>query len=247
MENKIITFENEEFGSVRTMLINGEPVFVANDVCRVLDIQNPKDAVRNMDSDEKLGVDIADPHGRVQTTNCITEAGLYSLILRSRKPKAKNFRRWVTHEVIPAIRQNGMYATENTLRMLIENPALIYEMAQEMLRQRQRADGLSLQIELLRPKAEYFDQFVSPTDCTNIRNTAKELGVPERRFCKFLVREKLLYRCPAGNLMPYNKHKNEGLFIVRDFYGKNGHFGAYTLITPMGKDHIRVLLLNTEI
>ena len=82
--------------------------------------------------------------------------------------------------------------------------------------------------------------FVDPADCTNIRTTAKELQIPERRFTRFLQEHGFMYRCPAGALMPYNKPSNKGLFIVRDFC-KNGHKGAYTLITPSGKDLLRVL------
>ena len=245
MENKSMLFENEEFGSIRTIQEGEIILFCGIDVAKALGYAKPRNALeRHTKGALKRG---SLTNGGVQELRFIPEGEVYRLIVGSKLPTAEAFERWLFDEVVPSIRKNGIYATENTLRMLMENPVLIYEMAQEMLRQRQRADGLSMEVELLRPKAEYFDQFVSPTDCTNIRNTAKELGVPERRFCKFLVEEKLLYRCPAGNLMPYNKHKNEGLFIVRDFYGKNGHFGAYTLITPMGKDHIRVLLLNTEI
>ena len=84
---------------------------------------------------------------------------------------------------------------------------------------------------------------MSPDDCTNIRTTAKELGVPERAFCRFLQDAGFMYRCPAGNLMPYNKPENEGLFIVRDFYSEYGHHGTYTLITSMGKNLLRELLI----
>ena len=109
-----------------------------------------------------------------------------------------------------------------------------------MLRERQKNAALEAELQAARPKAEYFDAFVNPSDCTNIRATAKELQIPERAFCRFLQEGKFLYRCPAGNLMPYNKPGNEGLFIVRD-YVKNGHKGAYTLITPKGKDLFRLL------
>ena len=94
----------------------------------------------------------------------------------------------------------------------------------------------------LQPKADFFDAFVNPVDGTNIRSTAKELGIPERMFCKFLQDAGFLYRCPAGNLMPYSKPSNDGLFIVRDYYTQFGHHGTYTLITAAGKNLIRSLL-----
>ena len=235
MENMITVFENEEFGAVRTATINGEPWFVANDVFRVLSVRNTKDALHTLDEDEKSGVDIIDPHGRVQRTNCISESGLYSIVLRSRKPEAKAFRRWITHEVIPAIRKHGMYATTSMLRQFQENPELIRLVCERMLAEKDRADKLDKRVTELQPKADFFDAFVNPDDCTNIRTTAKELGVPERAFCRFLQDEGFLYRCPAGNLMPYNKPENEGLFIVKDFYYGYGQIAHHTLITPNGK------------
>lgn len=101
---------------VRIVIQNDEPWFVAVDVCKALGISNHKDAVARLDNDEKSGVVLTDPHGRMQTTNCINEPGLYTLVLGSRKPEAKEFKRWITHEVIPSIRKHGMYATDELLR-----------------------------------------------------------------------------------------------------------------------------------
>lgn len=98
---------------VRVALQDGEPWFVAADVCRVLDVTNPRDAVAGLDDDERMTVANTDGHsgqrGGAQSFNIISEAGLYSLIFRSRKPQAKAFKRWVTHEVLPTIRKTGSY------------------------------------------------------------------------------------------------------------------------------------------
>ena len=136
-----------------------------------------------------------------------------------------------------------MYATTPTLRKFQENPELIRLVCERMLAEKDRADKLDKKVTELQPKADFFAAFVSPDDCTNIRTTAKELGVPERAFCRFLQDAGFLYRCPAGNLMPYNKPENEGMFIVRDFYSEYGHHGTYTLITSMGKNLLRTLLI----
>ena len=240
MENMITVFENKEFGAVRTATINGEPWFVANDVCAILEIDRTQ--TRRLDDDEK-GVCLIHTLGGDQKMSIVNEFGLYSLILRSRKPEAKACRRWITHEVIPAIRKYGMYATTPTLRKFQENPELIRLVCERMLAEKDRADKLDKRVTELQPKADFFDAFVNPDDCTNIRTTAKELGVPERAFCRFLQDAGFLYRCPAGNLMPYNKPENEGLFIVRDFYSECGHHGTYTLITSMGKNLLRELLI----
>ena len=239
MENKITVFENEEFGTIRTVSIDGEPWFVANDVCAILEIDRTQ--TRRLEDDEK-GVCLIHTLGGDQKMSIVNEFGLYSLILRSRKPEAREFRRWITHEVIPSIRRHGMYATTPMLRKFQENPELIRLVCERMLAEKDRADRLDEKISELQPKADFFDAFVNPDDCTNIRNTAKELGVPERMFCKFLQDAGFLYRCPAGNLMPYNKPSNDGLFIVRDFYTQFGHHGTYTLITSAGKNLIRSLL-----
>lgn len=106
-------FNNPDFGEIRVIEIEGEPWFVAVDVCRALDIQNHRDALTRLDDDEKSGVVLTDPHGRPQETSCVNEPGLYSLVLGSRKPEAKAFKRWITHEVLPAIRKTGSYSMPN--------------------------------------------------------------------------------------------------------------------------------------
>ena len=108
MDNVTI-FRKDEFGAVRAVTLEGEPWFVAADVCRALGLGNSSDAIRKLDADEKDGVDLIDPIGRKQNTAIINEPGLYTLVLGSRKPEAKAFKRWITHEVIPAIRKTGGY------------------------------------------------------------------------------------------------------------------------------------------
>lgn len=132
MENKnLSTFVSDQFGSVRTLTIDGEPWFVAADVCRALDIANPRDAVKRLEDDERMTVDLTDGHskqrGGAQKLNAINEPGLYSLVLASRKPEAKAFKRWITHEVIPAIRKTGAYAVPGTPMMTAEQAAVLLE------------------------------------------------------------------------------------------------------------------------
>lgn len=132
MQNKnLSTFLNDQFGSVRTLTIDGEPWFVAVDVCRALDIANPRDAVKRLEDDERMTVDLTDCHskqrGGAQKLNAINEPGLYSLVLASRKPEAKAFKRWITHEVIPAIRKTGAYAVPGTPMMTAEQAAVLLE------------------------------------------------------------------------------------------------------------------------
>ena len=234
MDNKLMTFENAAFGKIRTLTIDGEPWFVAADVCRALEIGNPSMAVERLDDDEK-GISTIDTLGGKQRMTIINEPGLYSLVLSSRKPEAKAFRRWITHEVIPTIRKYGGYMTKSLLEQVLENPNLIYEFARRMLAEQQKNERLRQELDRAKPKADYYDAFIHPESCTNIRATAKELKVPEKMFTAFLIRKRYLYRAPSGGLMPYAKAADDGLFFVKDYIAVNGHQGVYTLVTPKGK------------
>ena len=237
MENKLMIFENEAFGKVRTLNLNGEPWFVAVDVCSVLDLSNTTIAVSRLDEDERAKFNL----GRQGDATIVNEPGLYTLVLGSRKPEAKAFKRWITHEVIPAIRKHGVYITDEKLKLFAEHPELLDALMKSLYAT--HAENLRHRAErqTLLPKADYYDAFMDADGCTNLRTTAKELNVPERWFARFLQQTGFLYRSPAGNLMPYAIPRNRGLFRVRD-YVRNGHSGAYTLITPMGKSLFRELL-----
>ena len=230
-------FENDAFGKVRTLNLNGEPWFVAVDVCSVLDLSNPTIAVSRLDEDERAKFNL----GRQGDATIVNEPGLYTLVLGSRKPEAKAFKRWITHEVIPAIRKHGVYITDEKLKLFAEHPELLDALMKSLYAA--HAENLRHRAErqTLLPKADYYDAFMDADGCTNLRTTAKELNVPERWFARFLQQTGFLYRSPAGNLMPYAIPRNRGLFRVRD-YVRNGHGGAYTLITPMGKSLFRELL-----
>lgn len=237
MENKLMVFENDAFGKVRTLNLNGEPWFVAVDVCSVLDLSNPTIAVSRLDEDERAKFNL----GRQGDATIVNEPGLYTLVLGSRKPEAKAFKRWITHEVIPAIRKHGVYITDEKLKLFAKHPELLDALMKSLYAT--HAENLRHRAErqTLLPKADYYDAFMDADGCTNLRTTAKELNVPERWFARFLQQTGFLYRSPAGNLMPYAIPRNRGLFRVRD-YVRNGHSGAYTLITPMGKSLFRELL-----
>ena len=218
----------------RSKKLEGEPWFVAADVCKALELGNPSMTVERLDADEK-GISSIDTLGGKQRMAIINEPGLYSVILCSRKPEAKAFKRWITHEVIPAIRKYGGYMTKSLLEQVLENPNLIYEFARRMLAEQQKNERLKQELDRAKPKADYYDAFIHPESCTNIRATAKELKVPEKMFTAFLIRKRYLYRAPSGSLMPYAKAADDGLFFVKDYIAVNGHQGVYTLVTPKGK------------
>ena len=241
MDNKLMTFENAAFGKIRTITIDGEPWFVAVDVCKALQIANSRDALTRIDDDEK-GVVLTDTLGGKQEVTIVNEPGLYMLVLSSRKPEAKAFKRWITHEVIPAIRKHGAYMTKSVLEQVLENPELVLLMAQRMLEEQRKNELLQQELRLAKPKADFYDAFIHPECCTNLRATAKELKVPEKMFTAFLIRKRYLYRAPSGTLLPYAKPASDGLFFVKDYIAVNGHQGVYTLVTPKGKSLFLTML-----
>ena len=241
MDNKIEVFKNEQFGEIRTALIENKPWFVAVDVCRALEIGNSSQAISRLDADEKMITLISNEGNKRGNPNMtvVNEPGLYTLILSSRKPEAKAFKRWITHDVIPMIRKTGGYMTDSLLERIQKEPAVIVEFAQALILEKNRVKALECELNTAKPKADYYDAFINPDDCTNIRTTAKELKIPERKFVQFLLKEKYLFRSPSGQLLPYNKDSNAGLFIVRDFV-TFCYTGSQTYFTPKGKEVIRM-------
>lgn len=236
MNNNLMIFENPEFEAVRSILIDSDPWFVAADVCKALELEKTNRALSRLDDDEKGAHSVSTPGGR-QRMSIISESGLYSLILGSRKPEARAFKRWITHEVIPSIRKHGAYMTDSLLDALEAHPEAVPEYLNRLRSENARNRELNRRLRLALPKAEYYDAFVDPADCTNIRTTAKELGVPEKQFTRYLEEKKYLFRDKNRKLFPRAVKKSAGLFLVRDFYTERGKLGHYTLITPAGKRH----------
>lgn len=180
-------FENPEFGQIRTTAIDGEPWFVAADVCKALEIKNGRDAMSRLDDDEKADVGLTDTssNGVVQRRDfsIVNEPGLYTLVLGSRKPEAKAFKRWVTHEVIPAIRKHGIYATDATIDHIISDPDFGIQLLTQLKSERDKRVALentvalqNQQIAELSPKAGYYDLILQTRDTVSISKIAKDYG-----------------------------------------------------------------------
>ena len=237
MDNKIEIFKNEQFGEVRTILEGEKVLFCAADVAKALGYTNPNKAVNDhCRAITKRSTPIS---GKVQSINFIPEGDVYRLIIRSKLPAAEKFELWVFDEVIPTIRKTGGYMTDSLLERIQKEPAVIVEFAQALILEKNCVKALECELNTAKPKADYYDAFINPDDCTNIRTTAKELKIPERKFVQFLLREKYLFRSPSGQLLPYNKDSNAGLFIVRDFV-TYCYTGSQTYFTPKGKEVIRM-------
>ena len=242
-------FKNEQFGEIRTVVIDGEPWFVAVDVCRALEIVNSRDALTRIDEDEK-GVVLTDTPGGKQEVTTVNEPGLYSLVLGSRKPEAKAFKRWITHEVIPSIRKNGGYIAGQETMSDVELMARALIVAQNVIEEKNRQiSGLTEENLLMKPKAEYFDDLVDRKLLTNFRDTAKEFHLGQKRFIAFLTDNGYAYRDAKGRILPHQKHVDAGLFEMKECRSERSRWaGMQTLITPRGRETFRLLLKdNAEV
>lgn len=252
MENKIQIFENSEFGSIRTLEIDGEPYFVGKDVAEILGYTNPSKALADhVDEDDKLNNESLSSLGQ-RGGWIINESGLYSLILSSKLPNAKKFKRWVTAEVLPTIRKHGAYMTQETIEQAILNPDTLIKLAtalkdeQNKNKQLQAVNSeLAVNNQIMKPKADYFDELVDRNLLTNLRETAKQLEIKQKDFIGFLLEKKYLYRDKRGKLMPY-ANKNNGLFEVKETFNEKTQWsGTQTLVTPKGRETFRLLYLKT--
>lgn len=242
---QIFKYENND---VRTVEMNGEPWFVGNDVAAALGYGKGKslaNAVTNhVDSEDKGVTELMTPGGK-QNVTIINESGLYSLILSSKLPTAKQFKRWVTSEVLPSIRKNGGYIAGQEQLSPEELMAKALLVANKTLAERDaRISELTVQNTIMQPKAEYFDELVDRNTLTNFRETAKELGISEKAFIRFLIDKKYIFRNQRGKLMPY-ADRSDGLFEVKECYNEKTNWsGIQTLVTPKGCETFRLLCLK---
>lgn len=241
-------FQNAEFGSVRTATIDGEPYFVGKDVATILGYSNPRDAISKHVDDEDKGVAKCDTLGGRQEILFINESGLYSLILRSQLPAAKRFKRWVTSEVLPAIRRHGMYATEE----LIANPDLAIAAFQALKAECEKRQALeeavavqAQQIAELKPKATYYDVVLKCKDAVNISVIAKDYGWSAQRMNEYLHKKGVQYK-QSDIWLLYQKHAGCGYtktntHVYEDSCGRE-HTKVHTKWTQKGRLFIYEML-----
>ena len=253
--NELLIFNNPEFGELRTVEVNGEPWFVGKDVATVLGYGEGKslaNAVANHVDEEDKGVTELMTPGGNQKMVIINESGLYSLVLSSKLPGAKRFKRWITSEVIPSIRKHGAYLTPETLEAAILNPDTMIRLCTALKEEQDKRKALeasnatlAVDNQIMRPKADYFDELVDRNLLTSFRETAKQLDVKEKAFVQFLLDKKYIYRDKKGKLMPY-ADKNDGLFEIKECFNEKTQWsGTQTLITPKGRETFRLLFVGT--
>lgn len=202
--NDIQVFSNEKFGQVRTVMQGGEPWFVAADVCKALDIVNVTVAVARLDEDERSKFNL----GRQGETFCVNEPGLYSLVLGSRKKEARDFKRWITHEVIPAIRKTGGYvhnsevfiqnylpfADDTTKQLFRLTLDVVDKQNKQIAEQQKEISEKSSVIEEMTPKATYYDVILASPSLMTTTAIAKDFGLTANRLNKILQDHRIQFK-----------------------------------------------------
>ena len=227
-------FNNNQFGELRTVVKDGEPWFVAVDVCKALEIANPTQAVNRLDSDERAMFNI----GRQGETNIISESGLYSLVLGSRKPQANAFKRWVTHDVIPSIRKHGAYMTPSTIEKVLSDPDTIIRLATDLKKEREQRKQLERKVEQDKPKVLFADAVETAKTSILVGELAKLLRqngikIGQNRLFEWLRQNGyLIARAGHDHNMPTQYSMERGLMEIKERTINNPDGSTYITRTP---------------
>ena len=239
--NDLMIFSNPEFGEIRTIEEDGKFLFCGNDVAKSLGYKRPKDAVAAHCKGAVKRRTLT--KGGEQEMVFITEGDIYRLAAKSELPGADRFESWIFDEVLPSIRRNGGYIARQEELSPEELMAKALMVAQKTLADREaRLSALTVENQIMKPKAEYFDELVDRNLLTGLFETAKEIGAPPKAFTKSLLERKYIYRDKKGKLMPYQIHVDSGLFELKEcFNDKTQWAGTQTMVTPKGRETFRLL------
>lgn len=247
-------FKNAEFGSIRTLQINGEPYFVGRDVAEILGYSNSRKALADYVAEKDKGVTKCDILGGTQEMTVINESGLYSLILSSKLPTARRFKRWVTSEVLPTIRRHGVYAVDEVLA----NPDMLIEALLQLKAEREINQALketvvvqNQQIVEMKPKASYYDVVLNCKDLVAISVIAKDYGWSANRMNQYLHQKGVQYKQGNKIWLLYQKYAEMGYTNTKthSYPGNDGtmHTAVHTYWTQQGRLFIYELLKSDGI
>lgn len=242
--NELMIFNNPEFGKIRTLEENGAVLFCGSDVARALGYAKPQNAIAtHCKGALKRGILT---NGGEQEMLFIPESDLYRLVFSSKLPTAEKFTDWVTEEVLPSIRRNGGYIAGQESMTPEELMAAALIMANKTIEnQKARLSTLTVENQIMKPKADYFDDLVDRNLLTNFRDTAKQFHAGQNEFVSFLLGKKYIYRDKSGKLLPYQRYVDDGLFELKECVNeKSGWKGTQTLITPKGRETFRLLFVG---
>ena len=237
----IQVFESKEFGKVRTTEVNGQPYFVGKDVAEILGYTNPSKAIADhVDDEDKLNNETLSSLGQ-RGGWLINESGLYSLILTSKLPKAKAFKRWVTSEVLPSIRKHGLYAVDE----ILANPDIAIKALQELKAEREKRKSLegtvavqNQQIAEMQPKVSYYDLILQCPDLMSITTIAKDYGYSAKRLNAYLHEQGIQFK-QGGIWLLYQHYAEQGYTSTKthNYAGEDGtqHAKPHTYWTQKGR------------
>ena len=242
-------FSNAEFGSVRSIMVNDEPYFVGKDVAEILGYSRTADAIKvHVDKEDKGVCEMKTPGG-VQNVTIINESGLYSLILSSKLPNAKKFKRWVTSEVLPAIRKHGVFAVDTMLNdpdaMIAALQAYKEERQRRLLLESENAVQKQQLLEM-KPKVSYYDVVINSPDLISITEIAKDYGWSAKHMNGYLHSKGIQYKQGDRIWILYQKYAEQGLTSTKTHAYLTGdgntHTKVHTYWTQKGRLFIYDLL-----
>ena len=209
MQNDLMVFQNQEFGEVRSVMIEGEPWFLGKDVASVLGYSNPSKVLTDhVDPEDKLNNDSLSSLGQ-RGGWLINESGLYSLILSSKLPNAKKFKKWVTGEVLPSIRKHGAYLTPDKVEEVLLNPDTIIKIAQNLKEEQEKRRQLEIENNELKPKANYCEQVLQSESAVVTTQIAKDYGMSPQALNSILHELGVQYKVD-GQWVLYSKYQDKG-------------------------------------
>lgn len=252
MKNEVFNFGDHEVTVV--IADNNEPMFVAKDVCYALDIDNVTKALYSLDEDEKLHLPLV-RSGQLRTVNTITESGLYSLVLRSNKPEAKVFKKWITSEVLPSIRKNGMYATAPTIENMIDNPDFAIGLLNRLKEEREEKESLRIknelqdeQLKLAAPKILYVDEVLQSKSTYTTNQIAKEMGMSAIGLNNELKSIGIQYK-QTNTWLLYAKYQDKGFTKTKTHTFTDNHGNIQTVMNTVWTEKGRLFIhhnINTK-
>ncbi|EJO7128460.1 phage antirepressor [Staphylococcus pseudintermedius] len=229
---------------VRTLTVDDEPYFVGKDVAEILGYSKARNAIaKHVDFEDKKDAPIQGPLGGTQKMTIINESGLYSLIFSSKLDSAKRFKRWVTSEVLPAIRKHGIYATDSVIEQTIQNPDYIIHVLTEFKKEREGRLVAEQQVQELKPKATYYDLVLQNKSLLSVSKIAKDYGMSARALNKLLHELGVQYK--QGDIwLLYAKHQDKGYTQTSTYALDEEHSKVTTKWTQKGRLFIYELLKN---
>lgn len=229
--NELQIFNNDEFGQVRIVEIDGTPWFVGKDVAQALGYKDHKNALKqHVDAEDKQGWQITTPLGGTQTMTVINESGLYALVLRSNLDSAKKFKRWVTAEVLPSIRKNGIYLNPNAPI----DPRFLRKMADELEARDKQIAALTARVDELQPKADYAESILRCQDAVPITLIAKDYGYGAASFNELLHTFRIQFKT-GGTWALYQPYAKMGYAVTTPEILKNGLTVTHMRWTQKGR------------